>query len=43
MHLHRIRLKELSNFSALEAGGLQRVITEKLMKLYQEARTLATQ
>lgn len=41
MHLHRIRLKELNNFSALEASGLQRVITEKLMKLYQEARTLA--
>lgn len=37
LHLHRLHLSELSNMSALEREGIRTVITNKLMKLYQEA------
>lgn len=37
LHLHRLRLKELSGLSGLEREGIRTIITDKLMSLYQES------
>jgi len=40
LHLHRLRLKELTSLSGLEREGIRTIITDKLMKLYQESSAL---
>lgn len=40
VHLHRLRLKELHSLSGLEREGIRTIITDKLMKLYQESIAL---
>ncbi|WP_430460046.1 hypothetical protein ACQUQU_12605 [Thalassolituus sp. LLYu03] len=40
LHLHRLRLKELTAMSSLEREGIRTIITDKLMKLYQESAAL---
>ncbi len=40
LHLNRLRLKELPNLSALEREGIRTIITDKLMRLYQESSAL---
>ena len=40
LHLNRLRLKELHQLSGLEREGIRTVITDKLMRLYQEASAL---
>ena len=40
LHLHRLRLNKLESLSELERSGIRTVITDKLMKLYQEASAL---
>lgn len=37
LHLHRLNLNELNNMSALERESVRSIITDKLMKLYQES------
>lgn len=37
LHLHRLNLNDLSSLSGLEREGIRTIITQKLMKLYQEA------
>lgn len=37
LHLHRLRLKSLSELSNLEREGIRSVIADKLMALYQES------
>lgn len=40
LHLNRLRLKELHSLSGLEREGIRTIITDKLMKLYQESGAL---
>ena len=40
LHLHRLRLNKLDSLSELERSGIKSVITDKLMKLYQESSAL---
>ncbi|ASP38642.1 hypothetical protein CHH28_08105 [Bacterioplanes sanyensis] len=40
LHLHRLRLSELHSLSNLERDGIRSVITDKLMRLYQESGSL---
>ena len=40
LHLHRLRLNKLDSLSGLERNGIKSVITDKLMKLYQESSAL---
>ena len=40
LHLHRLRLNQLDSLSELERSGIKSVITDKLMKLYQESAAL---
>ncbi|MFT6189375.1 MAG: hypothetical protein ACJAW8_001793 [Oleispira sp.] len=40
LHLHRLRLNKLDSLSGLERSGIKSVITDKLMKLYQESSAL---
>lgn len=40
LHLHRLRLSELSSLSGLERESIRTLITDKLMLLYQEASTI---
>ena len=40
LHLHRLRLKELTGMSSLEREGIRTIVTDKLMKLYQESAAL---
>ncbi|MCA6065120.1 hypothetical protein [Thalassolituus marinus] len=40
LHLHRLRLKELAGLSGLERESIRTIITDKLMKLYQESSAL---
>jgi len=40
LHLNRLRLKELTSLSGLEREGIRTIITDKLMKLYQESSAL---
>lgn len=40
LHLNRLRLKELPKLSALEREGIRTIITDKLMRLYQESSAL---
>jgi hypothetical protein len=40
LHLHRLRLNKLDSMSELERSGIKSVITDKLMKLYQESSLL---
>jgi hypothetical protein len=40
LHLHRLRLNKLEALSELERSGIKSVITDKLMKLYQESSAL---
>jgi hypothetical protein len=37
LHLHRLRLGELAGLSSLECEGIRNIITDKLMRLYQES------
>lgn len=37
LHLHRLRLSELTSLSSLEQDSIRSIITDKLMGLYQEA------
>lgn len=39
LHLHRLRLKELTGLSSLERESIRTVITDKLMDLYQQSST----
>ena len=39
IHLHRLQLSELTSLSDLEREGIRTIITNKLMKLYQESNT----
>lgn len=39
IHLHRLQLSELTSLSDLEREGIRTIITNKLMKLYQESST----
>lgn len=41
LHLHRLRLQQLPNLSALERDGIRTIITDKLMRLYQESAALS--
>ena len=40
LHLNRLRLKELHSLSSLEREGIRTIITDKLMRLYQESSAL---
>ncbi len=39
LHLNRLRLSALTSLSSLERDGIRSIITDKLMKLYQESAT----
>lgn len=43
LHLHRLQLSELTDMSSLEREGIRTIITNKLMKLYQEASSFRLQ
>ena len=40
LHLNRLRLTELHSLSSLEREGIRTIITDKLMRLYQESSAL---
>lgn len=40
LHLHRLNLNELESLSNLEREGIRTIITQKLMKLYQESSSV---
>jgi hypothetical protein len=40
LHLHRLRLNKLDSMSELERSSIKSVITDRLMKLYQESSLL---
>ena len=42
LHLHRLRLSELSGLSSLERESIRSLITDKLMDLYQKSATFNT-
>ena len=40
LHLHRLRLSQLSGLSDLEKESIRSVVTDKLMQLYQESSSM---
>jgi len=42
LHLHRLRLQDLTGLSGLERESIRTLITDKLMDLYQKSATFST-